>query len=172
MPDKVISIFSFSKSYSMTGWRVGYALANQEILQKMIILSQISITNVAPFIQFAALTALSDEEVEIDVLSFAAEMSNRFNAFKNYIDDHKIAKNFLIPKAGFYFLINIEQYGSSVEVSNYFLDNFNIACTPGISFGDSMDKYLRFSIAAQDKISIVKALDSVRIFFNNNKPFC
>jgi aspartate aminotransferase len=165
-PDKVISVYSFSKSYSMTGWRIGYVIANQDILKKILILSQISITNLAPFTQMAALEAISCNEVEESVLSFVEEMDDRFSSLKQYIDEHQLTNFFQIPRAGFYCLINIEKFGNSLTVSNDLLDKFNIALTPGISFGDSMDGFLRLSLAAQDKKVIMKALESVKIFLN------
>ena len=163
----VITICSFSKTYSMTGWRVGYLVANSDLIEKILILSQISITNIASFNQLAACTAISDKEVEQSILLYVKEMSERFSIFSDIVNSMELQEFFKIPSAGFYCLMDISKFGSSIDASNYFLDKFHIALTPGIAFGDSMDSYLRFSIASQNKKSIIKALESVKIFIQN-----
>lgn len=163
----VISIYSFSKTYSMTGWRVGYLVANTSIIEKILALSQISITNVASFNQLAAYTAITDKEVEKSISLYTKEVSERFHSLSEVVNAFNLQEFFKIPIAGFYCLMDISKFGSSIEISNYFLENLDIAATPGIAFGNSMDSYLRFSIASQNKKVITKALEKVKNFIDN-----
>lgn len=126
----VISVYSFSKTYSMTGWRIGYLVANKNLMNRLLILSQISITNVAPFIQLAASKALTDPDIEASLILFIEEMSARFYELSEAVNTMNLQEFFKIPNAGFYCLLDISKFGDSLSISNYLLDNLNLALTP------------------------------------------
>ena len=70
----------------MTGWRVGYLVANTSIIEKILALSQISITNVASFNQLAAYTAITDKEVEKSISLYTKEVSERFHSLSEVVN--------------------------------------------------------------------------------------
>jgi len=159
--DYIVTVFSFSKTYAMTGWRIGYLVANAEIVDQILKLSQFSVTSLAPFTQMAALTALTDPEVK----NYVAEMVGEYDKRNNRIAAAKkgtwLENEMLETSGAFYSLINMGRFGvSSLELAKLFVDKFGISFTPGIAFGDGMDQYFRMCFATSDQHidSAMKAL--------------
>jgi len=146
----IISIFSFSKTFAMTGWRIGYLVANENIIEKCLILSQFSITNVSPFTQIAAGEALINEDVKKNTTFMLNQYKNRLSIIKDIIKGTWLEKATNIPKGTFYVLIDISNFNkTSFEFANFFLKKYKIAITPGIAFGKNMDQYVRICFSEQ-----------------------
>lgn len=160
----IISIYSFSKSFAMTGWRIGYLVANENIIDKCLILSQFSITNVPPFTQIAAEEALINEDVKKNTIFMLNEYKNRLVIIKNIIKGTWLEKAITLPKGTFYVLIDISSFNkTSFEFANSFLKKHKIAITPGLAFGINMDKYVRICFSEQPK-NIKKCFECLRDF--------
>jgi len=146
--NNVVSLFSFSKSYAMTGWRVAYVVANEALTAQMLKVLQYSITVVAPFVQKAALAALTHPESEAYLQAMKREYSARREVIKT-LARQLPAGVVNIPDGAFYCLINTAQLGmKSLECAEHFLTEHNVSFTPGRAFGNGMENYLRMTFAA------------------------
>ncbi len=160
---RVITIGGFSKSHSMTGWRIGYCHANEKIISKMVKIQQHILTNVPLFIQKAALKGLISDSNHL----------KKFNKqiYKNHAYAHKIlGKNkffyFKRSYGGFFiFLKIIGKNISSDEFCTQLLKKYNVAATPGKYFGKNFNKYVRISLSQHYSI-FKKAVDLINIFTN------
>ncbi len=145
LEDNLLIAHTFSKTFGMTGWRIGYIIAKEEIAKKMIQLNQITITNVPIFIQQAAQTALEEKE-EIaqkarNVCKKRAEL-----ACKMLGNSFTISK----PNAGFYLFPKLPE----TITTNQFIDKLlkkGVAVTPGEAFGD-YKQHVRISLCKDEKI--------------------
>lgn len=142
--DHVIGIFSFSKSYNITGLRIGYIISKNESLCNSLLKAQELYISCAPSIsQMAAIDALKlcDEEVE----SLRNKFKSKLNlALKLLEDDIKY-----VPQGAFYLLIDISKTGlTSNEFADTLLEKYKVAVAPGITFGPTSDKYIRVALTA------------------------
>ena len=150
--NNIISVFSFSKKYSMTGWRVGYLVASKEILNNILKLSQFSITCMSIINQKAALSALTDPEVSIYAKYMMKEYERRKDLILKLIKGTWMESNIYIPSGTFYMLINISKFNlSSFDFVKKIVDDYNVSFTPGIAFGENMDNFIRLCYVCSDK---------------------
>ena len=161
--DNIISVFSFSKSYGMTGYRVGYLVANSNIVSNALKLSQYSITCLSPAYQKGALKALGLNKFrDKGVLEFF----NRINYVKGLILNTKLDDKIIFPKSGFYLLYDISKYKmSSLDCAKKIVSEYNISLCPGIAFGKNFDSYLRISLT-ENKSDLKIIFDRLVIFEN------
>ena len=147
--DKSIITQSFSKSHAMTGFRIGYAVASPQIIEKMAKLQAICLTNVSEPIQYVAMRALD------------ADTSNNSNIVKARLDIviHKakeIDLDFVKPDGAMYLFARVKKHGfDGTEFSNKLLD-YGLAVAPGGGFGDYKD-FIRIS-ACQDEKKLVEGM--------------
>lgn len=143
-PDKVISIFSLSKSYSMTGWRAGYTVGNENIILSINKLVENTMTCFPGFIQRASAFAIKFGDKYIE--KFRDEFRKRRDfTFKRL----KEMKNIEIKsiEGAFYAFPRYFTKIKSIDVSKRLLNEYNVALMPGISFGPSGEYHLRVSFA-------------------------
>lgn len=149
MEEHVITINSFSKSYAMTGWRVGYAHAPKNVIDKMVILQESVASCVNASAQMACIEALKGPQ---DVVS---EMTREYDKRRNLLIDglNEIDGISCIKSEGaFYAFANIKQLGmTSKEVSKMLLEKVQVVTTPGSAFGNAGEGYLRFSFASSEE---------------------
>ena len=147
MKDRTITINGFSKAYAMTGWRIGWAIAPQYILDNMIKVQQHSITCVAPFVQYAALRALTEKEKSMESINkMVEEFKKRRNILVkelNSIDSFKCSK----PNGAFYVFPSFDYNITSKKFSEILLEKARIAINPGTAFGKNGEGHIRFSYA-------------------------
>jgi aspartate aminotransferase len=159
--ENIITTYSFSKTYAMTGWRVGYILASKNLIDEFLKLSQFSITSLSPFNQMAALTALSDLEVQKYSESMRADYEHRKEYICNKIKGTWLENSMTIPEGTFYILINISSFKStSMTIAKRLVEVAGVSFTPGIAFGDNMDNFIRmcFATSISNIDSAIKAL--------------
>lgn len=143
---KVITINSFSKTYAMTGWRIGYMVAKNNMMNKICKMQQHLITNVPPFIQFAAISALKQNK---DYLKkYNNDLKYNFDYLKNKFSKNKFIK--ISPsEGGLFTFVNISKLKiSSDKFCSELLKKTKVACSPGIYFGKNWDNFVRISLAA------------------------
>lgn len=146
--DYVISAFSFSKTYAMTGWRIGYIVASKTLISEFLKLSQFSITSLSPFSQMAALAALTKSEVHSYSKSMRSEYESRRNHIIGKIKGTWLEKAMTIPEGTFYILIDMTSFKStSLAIAQKIVEVAGVSFTPGIAFGDNMDNFLRMCFA-------------------------
>lgn len=166
--ERTIVINGLSKSYAMTGWRIGYCAASEKIAKLMISIQSHVTSNVCSITQYAALEALNGPQDEI------TKMINEFEKRRNYminriesIDNLSIVK----PKGAFYIMINIENclgkeingkiLNDSMEFCASLLENEKLAVIPGKAFG--LNNYIRVSYATSME-AIKEGLNRIESF--------
>lgn len=145
MKEHTITLNGFSKAYSMTGWRLGYAAAPEPIIAVLNKIHQHNTTCATSFVQKAAVTALRDEKDEVNAM-MREYQRRRDYAVKaiNQIDGLSCR----CPKGAFYIFINIKLLNkSSSEVAEYLLNEAKLAFVSGDVFGPAGEGYLRMSFA-------------------------
>jgi len=151
MEDRTIVTNSFSKTYAMTGWRIGYAAGNPEIIQRALKCHYAFNMSVAAFVQKAATTALTSPQDEVD------EMIKEY-AVRRRILAEKLGKiqgiHVTAPRGAFYVFPRISDFGiSSMEFSETLARDEHVATVPGSAYGESGEGHIRISFAAsRDKI--------------------
>jgi len=141
MKDRTITINGFSKTYSMTGWRLGYAVANKQIIDNMLKIQQHSVTHASSFVQKAGVVAL--RECEEEVKSMVKDYKKSRDYFIKEIN--KMGKlSCWMPKGAFYaFPKIVETKISSEEMSGYLLNKARVLTVPGSVFGNLGRGYIR-----------------------------
>ena len=171
--NRTIVINGFSKSYAMTGWRLGYAAGNAEVIKLMTSVQSHITSNTNSIAQYAGVEALNGPKDEIE------KMVKKFEERRNLMIDR--IKNItglsvIRPEGAFYVMINLKNYlgksinenviNNSVDFSRELLEHEKVAVIPGSAFG--LDKYIRLSYATSEEL-ILKGLDRIESFLNKLK---
>lgn len=162
MRDRTIVINGFSKSFAMTGWRLGYACGPEQIIEQMIKLHQFAIMCAPTNSQYAAVEALKNGDKDVD------EMREAYNQRRRYLM-HRFREMKLEcfePYGAFYVFPSIKEFGmTSDEFATKFLEEEKVAVVPGTAFGDCGEGFLRISYAySLDDLKM--ALDRLESFVN------
>jgi aspartate aminotransferase len=148
MPERTVIIDGFSKSFAMTGWRLGYAVAPPEIAEQLDLLAINTYTCVAEFTQYAAIEALRDTSGATPkmVKEFAGRRE-QFVRELNQVPGFRCPA----PDGAFYAWVNITGTGMSAEeVCRIMLEEAGVAAIPGAAFGSSGRDFVRFSFASSN----------------------
>lgn len=142
--DQILVINGFSKAYAMTGWRLGYILANPTITKALTKIHQYVIMSASTPAQYAAIEALRNGYD--DVILMREEYLNRRNLLVNSLN--RMGLNTPMPHGTFYVFADIRPYGlSSEEFCNELLSQEKVACVPGDAFGPHGQGFIRISYA-------------------------
>lgn len=147
--DKMVVINGLSKTYSMTGWRVGWALANQDLISAMTKIQSQTTANVSAISQWAALEAVSGHQDDVGVMR--ETFVQRRDECLKMIENISMC-NVLRPQGGFYFFFDVREamqklgFESDIELSTMLLEKHLLALVPGTAFGKN--GFLRMSFAA------------------------
>ncbi len=144
MKERTILINGFSKAYAMTGWRLGYACAPENIIKQMTKIHQFAIMCAPTTSQYAAVEALKHGDDDVKAMCEAYNQRRRFllNAFK------EMNLECFEPYGAFYVFPCIKEFGmTSEEFATRFLEEEKVAAVPGTAFGDSGEGFLRISYA-------------------------
>ena len=142
--ERTVVINGFSKSYAMTGWRLGYACGPANIIEQMTKLHQFAIMCAPTNSQFAAVEALRNCDEEIEKMAEAYNQRRRFlvDAFR------KMGLECFEPFGAFYIFPSIKKFGmSSEEFCNRLLQEEKLAVVPGTAFGECGEGFVRISYA-------------------------
>ncbi len=144
MKERTIYVNGFSKAYSMTGWRLGYACAPANIMEQMTKIHQYAIMCAPTNSQYAAIKAIRDCDDEVLL------MCDEYNMRRRFLLDRfsKMGVSCFEPFGAFYMFPNIEKFGFySEEFATRLLKAGKLATVPGTAFGDSGEGFLRISYA-------------------------
>ncbi len=144
MKDRTVLINGFSKSYAMTGWRLGYAAAPRVILEQMLKIHQFAIMCAPTTSQYAAVAALRDGDKDVQMMRESYDQRRRYliHAFK------EMGLECFEPHGAFYTFPSIKRFGmTSDEFATSLLREEKVAVVPGTAFGDCGEGYLRISYA-------------------------
>ena len=155
MRDRIIVIQSFSKPYAMTGWRVGYCMADAPIRSRMQVFHQYTVVSAPAFFQPACAAALETD---------TAPMVELFRGRRDYVYKRLTDMGLEVqePEGAFYMFINIEKYGmDSVAFCEKMLKEGLVGLIPGIYFGT--EGYMRLSYCYSDE-DLKRGLDRIEKF--------
>ncbi|GBE54458.1 MAG TPA: pyridoxal phosphate-dependent aminotransferase [Euryarchaeota archaeon] len=167
--DLTITVNGFSKAYSMTGWRLGYASAREDILKAMQRLQAHSVSHPTSFVQKAGVVALTSPESKAQIEKMVRAFDERRKVITEKLREIpgvKCSK----PDGAFYVFANFSAYEEdSFRLAEYLLEKAGVACVPGEAFGEEGRGYLRLSYAlSMEKINegverIKKALKNYEV---------
>ena len=162
MRERTIVINGFSKSYAMTGWRLGYAAGPKEIMKQMLKIHQVVIMCAPTTSQYAAIEALRNGDEDVRRMRESYDERRRFlvNAL------NEMGLPCFEPKGAFYVFPNISAYGmTSEEFARRLLEQERVAVVPGTAFGECGEGFLRISYAYSID-NLKKALDKIEKFID------
>lgn len=167
---RAITVNAVSKTYAMTGWRIGYAGGPADIISAMGRIQDHSTSNPTSISQMAALTALTGPQDD------AEKIRQEFSRRRDFVIERCLkipGISFVAPQGAFYMFINISStFGkeiggvtitNSTEFAEVLLDEAEVAVIPGVTFGD--DRYVRFTFATSPK-EIAQGLDRIEKFLS------
>ncbi|HXZ28316.1 MAG TPA: pyridoxal phosphate-dependent aminotransferase [Terriglobales bacterium] len=143
--DRTILLDGFSKTYAMTGWRLGYGVMRSDLAPHVARLMTNSNSCTASFTQVAGVEALHGDQSSVDKMR--TEFQRRRDMFVAGLNKSK-GFSCRLPKGAFYVFPNITKTGwPSKKLSEAMLDEAGVACLSGTAFGEFGEGYLRFSVA-------------------------
>jgi len=159
--ERTILVDGFSKSYAMTGWRLGYSVMPAHLAEKVSLITTHTVGCTAGFTQQAGITALKAcREDVVAQRSIFKERRNRIVEGLNTIEGFNCRK----PDGAFYAFPNVSELGiPSRKLSERLLNEAGVACLPGNDFGTQGEGYLRFSYATSTE-AIEEALERIQTF--------
>ncbi|WP_298869242.1 pyridoxal phosphate-dependent aminotransferase [uncultured Gimesia sp.] len=168
MMEQCVSAYTFSKSYSMSGWRLGFCVASEEIAASIGKMVNTTLSCTPPLVQLAGAAALNCDSQERDevMLKFREKvvlLTNKLNQIENF--------HALDPHATFYVFVNVAPVCNELGITSHGLalyllndadDDFGIACLGGECFGDAGHGFLRFS-CAEPNDRLEQAIDFIPV---------
>ncbi|MGI6093923.1 MAG: pyridoxal phosphate-dependent aminotransferase [Lachnospiraceae bacterium] len=165
MQERTVVINGFSKSYAMTGWRLGYAAGPEEILKQMVKLHQFAIMSAPTNSQYAAITAMQQAGENVELMRQSYNERRRFLLHEL----KKLGISCFEPYGAFYVFPNISQFGmTSDEFCNRLLQEEKVAVIPGSAFGECGEGFVRISYAYSIE-ELKVALERIERFLSNLK---
>ena len=165
MKERTLLINGFSKSYSMTGWRLGYICGPDEIISQMNKIHQYGVMSASTISQYAGIEALVNGDQDIEIMK--EEYLKRKEYVMSRLKEMDISCH--NPKGAFYCFINISKFGfTSEQFAIRLMNEAKVVIIPGTAFGEHGEGYLRLSYAySMDKLK--EALDRIESFLKQNK---
>lgn len=159
MADRTVIVDGFSKSFAMTGWRLGYSVVPDALLEALQLLIVNTYTCTSEFIQYAALEALADTNGSVDTM-----VGEFYKRRKQFIADLNEIGGFRchLPDGAFYAWVNIEDTGMTADaLSLALLEQAGVAGISGRAFGENGRNFLRFSFASSTR-RLEEAVERIR----------
>jgi aspartate aminotransferase/aminotransferase len=145
---RVISTFTVSKTYSMTGWRVGYAVADERLIAAMVKIQEPIVSCVNTVAQHAAIAALLGPQDCVQEM--LAHYRRRRDLAVRHAQEQGLTVSY--PHGAFYMLVDIsEQPYGSLDFCRGLLEAEHVALGPGCAFGELCDRYVRISLCASEE---------------------
>lgn len=158
--DLTITINGFSKSYAMTGWRLGYSAAPEHIAKYIKLIQDHTASNATTFAQYGAIEALTGDQ------SFISDLREEYDFRRQYVYERLSSMpkvKVVEPKGAFYFFLDMSETGlDSLTLCERLLERYKVAAVPGIAFGN--DKAIR--------ISYCTSLDVLKEGLDRLEDFC
>jgi aspartate aminotransferase len=163
---------SFSKTYAMTGWRIGFTLANEEWTRAILRLQGHSSTHPTSFVQYACAKAMQNQA---ETVSSVGEMTAEYDRRRNWlIPALNEIKGFkcAMPEGAFYAFVDVREiigdgFHSSADIADFLLRDAYTVLTDGKPFG--ADGFLRISYATSMQ-NLQNAIERMKTIFNSGKP--
>jgi len=158
--DHLIVINSFSKTYNMTGWRLGYAMTSEPLARLMTKLQEFTVANPSSMVQRAGIVALRDGEPYIQ------EIREKYRRQRDLVmDTLRTIPDLTLPTpmGGFYAFPKVEGLEDSLAFAKELLRETRVGMAPGIAFGSAGEGYMRLCFAASEAV-LLPALEGFRHF--------
>lgn len=165
MKERTIVINGFSKSYAMTGWRLGYACGPKMIIEQMLKIHQFAIMCAPTTSQYAAVEALRNGDDDVEYMREAYDQRRKYliNALE------QMGLKCFEPFGAFYVFPSIKEFGmTSDEFATMLLNEEKIAVVPGTAFGECGEGFLRLSYAYSIE-DLKEALERIERFINRHR---
>lgn len=156
--DKILSINSFSKAWSMTGWRLGWIVAPAALEASLAHLTEFNIACPAGFIQSAGEAMLKQGEDEVQLLQ--QRIREGYEIVSTRLQEINTL-SFLEPEGAFYVLFGIKGYSDSLALASKLLHEAGVGLAPGAAFGDAAEGHLRLCYA-QEPETLIQACDRIK----------
>jgi len=153
--DVVIEFNSLSKTYNMTGWRIGWACGNSFLISALAKIKENIDSGTFEAIQYAGIEALTGTQEPVKKIR--ETYRKRRDIFTSGLKE--LGFDFDIPLGTFYFWVKIN--GNSIKFVDFLLENGKIVATPGVGFGPSGEGYVRFSLTI-DEVKIKEAISRMK----------
>jgi len=152
--ERTLLVHSLSKTYAMTGWRVGYLAAPKQVIENAIKAGQNSITCVAPFVQKAAAFALTDPGVQAAAAEMRVAYARRRGLVMRIAAEYESEKMIVTPAMGaFYFFLDFRPLETpSMDICERILEESGVGLVPGSAFGEQGEGFIRMTTAASDEV--------------------
>jgi aspartate aminotransferase len=158
MFDRTVTISGFSKTYAMTGWRMGWLIAPKPLFKAVNKIQQHSITHVTTFAQYGGLAALTGPQEPVDAM--VNEFKERRDLVMKLIGEIP-QLHCDVPKGAFYAFPRYDNLMKSEEMALYLMDKAEVAVTGGAAFGEAGEQHLRISYAT-NKENISEGLERLK----------
>ncbi len=167
MRERTLVVCSFSKTYAMTGFRIGCVFGPEELITPMMLTHQFSVACVSGPAQYAAVAALEGPQNRVNEM--VAEFDRRRKLLHGRLNEI-VGFSCRLPKGAFYTFPSVKEFGESSEgLSAFLVNKGKVVTVPGSAFGKYGEGYLRFSYAtAYDEIE--EALDRIEKVTKDFKP--
>jgi aspartate/methionine/tyrosine aminotransferase len=164
MRERTVTINALSKTYAMTGWRTGYAIAREEIIAQMAKLVLYTSTCTNSIAQRASITALKGSQ------NFVVEMVREYKRRRDFLVKRLNQIKGIsckLPKGAFYIFPNVRELNmSSLDCASYLLEHAKVSVVPGSGFGEHGEGYLRLSYATSIE-NLEKAMNRIEKALKN-----
>lgn len=161
--DRIIYINSFSKTYAMTGWRLGYVVSQKQVIDQIAKLIQLNITCVPAFIQRGGVAALESQEASNYVRWMNSEYDKRRKKIYYMIKDTPLFK--IYPEGAFYYLLHLPFIKDIDDFAFKLLETEKVAVVPAYVYGDGFKDFVRISFSI-DESSIEEGITRIINFYN------
>jgi aspartate/methionine/tyrosine aminotransferase len=144
----VIVVNSFSKTYNMTGWRLGWALASEPTIRQMYKAAEFTTSNAAAMVQRAGIVALREGE------PYVRELLDHYAGRRAQVKaalDQLSRVSLLEPEGAFYAFFQVDGVTDTTEFTTRLLRETGLALTPGEAFGDGGEGFIRLCFAASEQ---------------------
>ncbi|MDE0653440.1 MAG: pyridoxal phosphate-dependent aminotransferase [bacterium] len=161
--DLVISVNTFSKAWSMTGWRLGWMIAPADLEAPLAMLTEFNIAGAPGFVQAAGIAALRDGEPDVALLQ------QRLDALRPLVGEHLMGiagLRYLEPEGAFYSFFGVDGMTDSVAAAKHILATCGVGLAPGRAFGPHGEGHLRLCFA-QPPETLTTALERLADYFSN-----
>jgi len=164
MEDRTITVNSFSKTYSMTGWRIGYLAADKKIIESIIKAHQYTVVCAPSFVQRAAVAALQRSQDCVN--DMVKEYALRRNLVLKRLNDLNIP--YVKPSGAFYVFPNVKQFSmSSLSLARLIMNKAGVVMVHGSAFGDFGEGYVRLSYSASYE-DVEEAFNRIEMVLKKN----
>jgi L-glutamine---4-(methylsulfanyl)-2-oxobutanoate aminotransferase len=151
-----IEIYTLSKTYNMAGWRVGFAVGNEQVIESINLLQDHFYVSLFGAVQHAAAAALNESQECVDEL--VATYEKRRNAFIGRLREN--GWNVEAPKGSFFCWLPVPEGYTSETFADHLLEKAHVVVAPGIGFGKEGDKYVRAGLLTSEE-RLIEAADRI-----------